>query len=122
MGLKKLNTDNGLVRAAKTRAEELTIDFSHTRPQGKELIKLCDKKGAKHYKKYAEIIIKLKIGDKKVLNSENLEIISEKSLVAWQTSRSHDMAIKGVYKFVGTGFFVDNKEGTLFVCTIFAGE
>ncbi len=118
--LKKLRNDNGLVRAAKTRAKELSKSFSHNRPQNKSLIKLCDRTGAKRHKKYAEIIIKLKIGDKKVLNSENLEIISEKSLAAWKTSRSHDMAIKGDYEFVGTGFFVDNKEGALFVCTIFA--
>jgi len=43
LNIGRLKTDNGLIKASKTRAKELTIDFSHTRPQRKELIKLCDK-------------------------------------------------------------------------------
>ena len=61
LNVKGLKSDNALIQVSRTRAKEISKNFSHTRPKNKSLIKLCEAKGA-IYKCYGEILAKLKIG------------------------------------------------------------
>jgi len=117
--LNKLKNNNNLVSAARVRAKELVIDFSHTRPMNKSLINLCDKKGAKKYRYYGEIIAKLCCKKSDIAkNTRKLALMTIYD--GWRNSPSHSEAIKNSkYTFCGTSYYF--KDGKLYVCTIFAG-
>ena len=117
--LQKLKSDKGLILAARTRAKELTINFSHTRPKNKSLIKLCDRKGAKKYRYYGEIIAKLRCKKEDIIkNTSELAIMTIYD--GWRHSPPHNAAmLDGKYTFCGTSYYFEN--GKLYICTIFAG-
>ena len=119
LNVKGLKSDNALIQVSRTRAKEISKNFSHTRPKNKSLIKLCVSKGAR-YKCYGEILAKLKIGKTEIHNNQEYKSIVNMTIAAWKKSHSHNAAmINNKYSLVGTSFYT--KDGYLYICTIFAG-
>ena len=106
-GLKALKLDSRLCEAAQIRAEELSVSYGHTRPDGR-----------KWYTAYAEA------GYKHWHSSENYAMLCRKGIAPvtmvdlWMISPAHRDAILGEeYDDVGFGFY--QKDGNCYWIQLF---
>lgn len=90
LGLTELTANKALIDAAKVRAKEITVNWSHTRPDGSEWFTVNDA----------------------IMYGENLSKgynTAESVMQAWKDSKIHnDVLIEPGYKTIGVYVFVDS--------------
>ena len=90
LGLTELTVDKSLIDAAKVRAKEITVNWSHTRPDGSDWFTVNDA----------------------IMYGENLSkgySTAESVMQAWKDSKIHnDVLIEPGYKTIGVYVFVDS--------------
>jgi len=97
-GLNKLKLDKSLTAGAQIRAQESSVSFSHTRPDGTECFTVSDK-----------------------ANGENLsyKYSVDEVVDKWMESPSHkENILYSTSTITGFGFYTD-EQGRLYICELF---